>query len=117
MPPTAFNLEPAAAEPSRYRGPHIYRAIPCLDAWGSGDGTDFITGVTLERVSPEPEWDPIFDDIAEAGTDAAIHLPEGGLVVGQLYTVHVETYTDWETGIVDDYDTYIMPYEGTEETA
>ena len=83
---------------------HLYRAVPTA-FWGIGDGVAFVTGVALERISPLPEgsYDPIFDEISEAGTDAQIELPEEGLVLGATYRAHTWHSTDWETGYADDW--------------
>ena len=93
----------------------LYRAVICNDFWGVGDGVDFITGITLERITEEPEWDIIYDEIAEIGNEAPIYLPEGGLVVGQVYEAVVTPYRDWETGIVDDYDIHLVLVENYDE--
>jgi hypothetical protein len=97
---------------------HIYKAVPSGPFWGQGDGIAFVTGVTLERVSPAPDyekegWDPIFDEIAEYGEDAQIVIPEEGLVLGALYKAVTKSYRDWESGIIDDWETFL--YRVTED--
>lgn len=102
------------AEP-RPKSRHLYRAVECKGWWGIGDGIDFVTGVTLERITPQPDWDPIFDDLCEYGIEAPIHLPEEGLVVGKVYEAVTTVYRDWETGIPDDYDTDLILVEDYDE--
>jgi hypothetical protein len=99
----------------RPKSRHLYRAVECKGWWGIGDGIDFVTGITLERITPLPEWDPIFDDLAEYGIEAPIHLPEEGLIVGKVYEAVTTAYRDWETGIPDDYDTDLVLVEDYDE--
>lgn len=96
----------------------LYRAER-TDEWGQGLNITFVTGLTLnllpedEPHDPDSRWieDPLYHEIGEGGVDAPIYLPEGGLVEGQLYRLRYEGYADFETGIVDDYDVYIVPVE------
>lgn len=98
-----------------------YRAERTED-WGMGINGGLIAGLTLnplpeddpEGLDPKYPLDPLSDEIGEAHTEAPIHLPEGGLVEGRVYTLVYEAYTDWETGIVDDYDVYLVPVEAEE---
>lgn len=90
----------------------IYRAVADFTAFGIDGNQNLVAGVRLENVYIKGS-DCLAEDISNVGTDIRLHLPEGGLIPGQLYTPCVTNkLLDRESGYLDDWDITLFPYEG-----
>lgn len=89
----------------------LYRAQRAQTGFGIGEDNQLYTGLTLALVDPEnfQGCDLIEEEINNVGAEAHIILPEHGLVEGHIYEgIVVNLQTDWETGIVDDWDVKLI---------
>ena len=88
-----------------------YRAQRAQTGFGIGEDNQLYTGLTLALVDPEnfQGCDFIEEEINNVGAEAHILLPEDGLVEGHIYEAYATNLqTDWETGMVDDWDIQLI---------
>lgn len=94
--------------------PVIYRAVTDTTKVGLSAEGEVIAGIRLELVEAD-EYDCLADEIANIGADALIHLPEGGLIPGQLYEPRVTNLKrDLESGYIDEWDITLYPCSAPE---
>lgn len=102
-----INLEiPQETLPSPF-----YRAQLAKTGFGIGEDNQLYTGLTLALVDPEnfSGCDLIEEEINNVGSEAHILLPDGGLTEGHIYeAIAVNLTTDWETGMIDDWDVKLI---------
>ncbi len=73
--------------------------------FGIDDESQLVCGLTLEIVEGTYDIDMLANEIREAGADASLLFPAGGLKEGALYSARATNITcDWESGIIDGWD-------------
>jgi hypothetical protein len=88
---------------------YLYRAIKS-DDYGIGGDSNVIYGMTLQFL--DGDYNPIDEDLSNAGHDAVIEFPPDGLEENQIYEViYTNISTDYETGIIDGWDLKVIKYE------
>jgi hypothetical protein len=87
----------------------VYRKL--TTKWSSSGSVNVkITLKKMKRISGMA-WDQLACEIENVGGDAADRIINLLNVEDGLYELHpCNESTDWETGIVDDYDLELIPY-------
>jgi len=78
-----------------------------------GDAYHFDRSIRKMRRMSGVSFDLLSEDVSAAGVDSTLPSIKNLCKVGDgLYTLQVgKIHTDWETGIVDDYDLVLVPYK------
>ncbi len=95
-----------------------YRAQKSQGCFGIDDDNNLHTGLTLTTFHPKEflqENDLLGEEITNIGAEAHIILPDGGLIEGHIYEASaINISTDWETGVIDDYDIELIDITASE---